>query len=291
MPTATTSTTRARARAIVPYICVADAAAALDWYADVFGATETMRVVGDDGRVGHAELQLGDVTMYLSDEYRDYGVAAPAGDLAAVTLYLTVDAVDDLFARAVAAGAQAQSPLADQPDGDRRGTLVDPFGHRWMLAQPIERPSTAEYAERIAGSGYSVAAAPQGAVWSALVYRDAQAGIAFLTDVLGFVPDIVVADDADPTVIHHSQLRWPEGGVVQVVTAGHGSPYADRPTGTGGLYMVTADPQAVWERCQAAGVEVVTAPYEPDYAPGTMGFGVRDFEGNLFSFGHYAGET
>jgi len=296
-PLSTTATTTvSRATSLVPYLCVADGATALAWYTDVFGATETMRVVGDDDRIGHAELQIGDVTIYVSDEYPDYGIAAPGGP-APVTLYLTVGSVDDVFARAVTAGATVQSPLGDQPDGDRRGTLVDPFGHRWMIAQPIDRPAPGEYAERIAGSGYTVtshttaeAGAQTGEIWATLAYDDARSGIAFLTDVLGFEARLVVVDDDDPDRVTHAEFVWPEGGVVDVGSTGR-EPHVDRVQGRQALYIVTSDPGAVWERCQAAGAVVVRQPEEPPYAPGTMGFGVADPEGNVFWFGQYAGEA
>ncbi len=129
-------------------------------------------------------------------------------------------------------------------------------------------------------------------IWASLIYDDAPSAIGFLCDVFGFERQIVVPSADDPGVIEHSQLRWPEGGIVQVSTVARpGNPYADRPTGAESLYVVTADPHAVWQRCQAAGVEVVQEPMEPDYAPGTMVFSVRDRDGNIFSFGSYAGET
>jgi uncharacterized glyoxalase superfamily protein PhnB len=130
-----------------------------------------------------------------------------------------------------------------------------------------------------------------GGIWASLVYADARAGIRFLVDVLGFREQLVVDDDGDPAVIHHSQLVWPEGGIVQASTANRpGNPYSARPLGSQCLYVITADPQAVWARCQAAAAEVVEAPSEPEYAPGTTVFAVRDPEGNIFSFGQYAGE-
>jgi uncharacterized glyoxalase superfamily protein PhnB len=130
-----------------------------------------------------------------------------------------------------------------------------------------------------------------GQIWAAIPFADAPAGIRFLTDVLGFESQIVVPNDADPSVIEHSQLRWPEGGILQAATANRpGNPYSQRPTGSESLYVVTADPDAVWERCRAAGVEVVDPPSHPDYAPDTMVFSIRDPEGNIFSFGSYAGE-
>lgn len=291
----TTSTDAAVAASpLVPYLCVADGAAALAWYADVFGATETLRVVGDDGRLGHAELRIGAATVYLSDEYPDYGVLAPTGDGAAVTLYLVVDAVDAVFERAAAAGAHVAQPPTDQPDGDRRGTLVDPFGHRWMIAQPVGHPAPDEYAERLAGSGYTVAAPPAaparpaGEIWATLAYDDVRTGLAFLTGVLGFRPRLIVDDEHDPTRVTHAEVEWPEGGVVDVGSTGH-NPHVDRLRGRQALYVVTADPEAVWQRCRAAGAPVVVEPHTPHYAPGTMTFGVSDPEGNVFWFGQYAG--
>jgi len=126
-------------------------------------------------------------------------------------------------------------------------------------------------------------------IWSSLLFADAPD---FMCDVFGFERQIVVSSADDPAVIEHSQLRWPEGGIVQVSTVGRpGNVFADRPTGVGSLYMVTADPQAVWERCLTAGVEVVQELMEPDHSPGTTVFSVRDTDGNLFSFGSYVGEA
>lgn len=294
-PMPTDVATAVRAHRVTPYLCVHDGAAALAFYAEAFGAVEAMRVVDDDGRLGHAEFAIGDVTFYLSDEYPEYHVTSPRTlGGTPLTLHLDVDDVDAVYARAVAAGATAQGDPADQPHGARHGTLIDPFGHRWMVSQQVEQVSIEDYAARSQGSGFTVQAGSpagfQGAVWPSLVYADAHAGIAFLTDVFGFEPQLVVPDEHDASVVVHSQLAWPEGGVVQASTAGRpGNPFADRPIGKESLYVVTADPGAVWSRCQAAGVEVVQAPSEPEYAPGTIVFSVRDPEGNIFSFGQYAG--
>ncbi len=118
---------------LVPYLTVADARAALAWYTEVLGA----RVVGDpyvmdDDRIGHAELEVAGATLYLADEYPELGLAAPQPDRVAVSLHLTVPDVDDAVTRAEAAGATVTRPPADAPYG-RTGTVVDPFGHRWML--------------------------------------------------------------------------------------------------------------------------------------------------------------
>lgn len=294
-PTMSTTETSITTATVVPYLCAHDGAAALRFYADAFGATEVMRVEGDDGRLGHAEFVIGGTSFYLSDEYPEMGVVSPRTlDGTPVALHLTVTDVDDVFTRAVAAGATAVMEPADQPHGSRHGTLVDPFGHRWMLSQTIEDVDVATYRERAADDGFTVTAPaprPTGQIWAAMPYADAPAGIRFLTDVLGFEEQIVVPNEDDPTVIEHSQLRWPEGGILQASTANRpGNPYSQRPTGSESLYIVTADPEAVWRRCQDADVEVVDPPRVPEYAPDTMVFSIRDPEGNIFSIGSYAGE-
>jgi PhnB protein len=163
MPTDTSTTTTAvRAHTVTPYLCAHDGAAALAFYAEAFGAVERMRVVGDDGRLGHAEFAIGHVTFYLSDEYREYGVVSPrALGGTTVTLHLDVDDVDAVYARAVAAGATAQGEPADQPHGARHGTLIDPFGHRWMLSQQVAQVSIDDYAARSQGSGFTVEPNPE----------------------------------------------------------------------------------------------------------------------------------
>ena len=295
--TMSTTETPVTTAVVVPYLTVHDGAAALHWYTDAFGATEVMRVEAD-GILGHAEFTIGGTSFYLSDEHPQYGVLSPRSlGGTSVAMHVTVSDVDAVFARAVEAGATSLAEPADQSHGARHGTLVDPFGHRWMLSQTIEVVDVGDYRDRAAGEGYTVTVPPApstrpvGQIWAAMPYADAPAGIRFLTEVLGFEEQIVVPNDDDPTIIEHSQLRWPEGGILQASTANRpGNPYSQRPIGSESLYVVTADPDAVWERCRAAGVEVVDGPSRPDYAPDTMVFSIRDPEGNIFSFGSYAGE-
>ena len=124
--------------ALVPYLAVHDGAAALAWYVDALGAVETMRFPMDDGRVGHAELRIGGAVLYLADEYPEIGHVSPRTlGGASSSLHLTVDDVDAVFARAIAGGATSLREPADQPHGSRQGGLVDPFGHRWILSQPL----------------------------------------------------------------------------------------------------------------------------------------------------------
>jgi PhnB protein len=302
MPT-TTPTTSA-VTALTPYLTVRGAAEAIAWYREAFVAVEELRVVGDDGRVGHAELSIGEFRVMLSDEYPEIGVQSPATLGGATTaMHLGVADVDAAFARAVAAGAVAQQPPADQPHGARHGTILDPFGHRWMLSQQLEAFDVDTYRERSSGTGFEVVGAGPnetvtaadrpgtgGGIWAGAFYGDALAAIDFLVDVFGFERQLVVLADDERTVVH-SQLRWPEGGVVQAGTYDPANVFNNRP-GEQSLYVVTAEPHAVWERCRAAGVDVVREPEAPDHDPGGMGFSVRDPEGNIWSFGTYGlGET
>ena len=102
--------------------------------------------------------------------------------------------------------------------------------------------------------------------------------------------DIVVTNPDTPTQVEHSQLRWPEGGIIQAGSANRGTPYSDRPTGAESIYVVTADPAVVYERALAAGAEIIEPLHEVDYAEGTI-FTCRDPEGNIWSFGTYGGES
>jgi PhnB protein len=125
--------------AVCPYLIVADGAAAIIFYKNVFGAVERMRLPGPDGRVGHAELEIGDSLIMLADEHPAAGIRSPKSiGGSPVSLHLYVANVDAVFARAIAAGARETRPLANQFYGDRLGTIEDPFGHVWHISTHIE---------------------------------------------------------------------------------------------------------------------------------------------------------
>jgi PhnB protein len=297
----TQTTPTATATGVTPYLTVANAAAALEWYIEAFGAVEQFRVVGDDGRLGHAEFTVGEARFMLSDEYPEMGVRSPASlGGTPVALHVSVTEVDTLFDRAIAAGATSMLAPADQPHGARHGTLLDPYGHRWMLSQPLGDWDLEAYRRRSEGTGYtlvpsavtgqtrhtdSVERAERGAIWAAVFYRDALEGIKFLIDVFGFAERLVVRGADDQTVVH-SELCWPEGGVVQVGTYDATNVYT-LPPGQQSLYVVTADPQSIWERSEEEGLEVVRPPESPDYDTAGLVFSVRDPEGNVWTFGSY----
>jgi PhnB protein len=122
-----------------PYLIVQGAAQAIDFYKSAFGAKELFRMAGPEGRIGHAEIRIGDSVIMLADESPDMGYRGPrALGGAAVSTMLYVEDVDDRFNRAVAAGAKVRRPLADQFYGDRSGTIEDPFGHVWTIATHVE---------------------------------------------------------------------------------------------------------------------------------------------------------
>ena len=122
---------------LVPYITVHDARAAIAFYTAAFGAVATGEMDESDGRVGFAALTVDGQPFYLSDEFHDYGAYAPATlGQSTAAIVLGVDDVDTVYAAAVAAGATVDREPSDQGD-EKRGWLVDPFGHRWAIHSPL----------------------------------------------------------------------------------------------------------------------------------------------------------
>ncbi|MEV4430415.1 VOC family protein [Streptomyces sp. R-07] len=134
---------------VTPYLCVDGAAAAIDFYVGVLGATERMRMPAPDGRIGHAELELGDSLIMLADEYPDMNFRSPKTlGGTPITLHVYVEDVDAVFTEALALGAKELSPVKNEFYGDRTGQLEDPFGHRWNLASHVEDVSPEEMEKR-----------------------------------------------------------------------------------------------------------------------------------------------
>lgn len=135
--------------AVFPYLRVNDAPTAIDFYKKVFGARERFRLTEPGGRIGHAELELGNVVLMLSDEYPESGILGPQSVTGSGTaIHLHVDNVDALAARAVAEGATMIREPADQFYGERSCSMRDPFGHEWILGHEIERLTHAEMQRR-----------------------------------------------------------------------------------------------------------------------------------------------
>jgi PhnB protein len=134
---------------VTPYLIVAGASAAIDFYSSVLGATERVRMNGPDGRVGHAELGVGESVIMLADENPEMDIRGPrtVGGTP-VTLHVYVEDADAAFERAVQGGAKALRPVEEQFYGDRSGQFEDPFGHRWNVATHVEDVPAEEMAER-----------------------------------------------------------------------------------------------------------------------------------------------
>lgn len=134
---------------VTPYLIVKGAADALDFYKRVFGATELMRMPDPSGKIGHAEIQIGDSHIMLADEYPEMGHRSPQTlGGAGVSLMIYLDGVDEVYKRAVAAGAKEIQPLKNQFYGDRSGTVQDPYGHVWTIATHVEDVAPEEMERR-----------------------------------------------------------------------------------------------------------------------------------------------
>jgi PhnB protein len=139
---------------VSPYLVVDGAAQAIDFYTQVLGASERMRMGGPDGKIGHAELDFGDSVVMLADEYPDMGYVGPkAIGGTPVTIGVYVEDVDKTFDAAVKAGAKALRPVEDQFYGDRSGQIEDPFGHRWSISTHVEDVPPDEMQKRAAAMG------------------------------------------------------------------------------------------------------------------------------------------
>ncbi|WP_426123957.1 VOC family protein [Pararhizobium sp. PWRC1-1] len=137
-------------RKVSAYFVVKNAAQAIEFYSQAFGAEEIFRMTDpSDGRIGHAELRFGETLMMLADEYPDFGALSPdtiGGS--PVTFHIDTASTDAAVAQAVSAGATLLRPAADQSFGERVAQVLDPYGHRWMLSQTIEQVTPEEMQKR-----------------------------------------------------------------------------------------------------------------------------------------------
>ena len=136
---------------VTPYLIIDGAAKAIDFYKKAFGATEMVRMPGPDGKIGHAEIKIGDSPVMMADEHPQMGHKSPkALGSTPVSIVLYVEDADKVFNQAVSAGAKSLRPMADQFYGDRMGTLEDPFGHVWSIGTHVEDVSPEEMKRRMA---------------------------------------------------------------------------------------------------------------------------------------------
>ena len=134
---------------VTPYLIVNDAVAALEFYKKAFGAVEELRVEWPGGKIGHAEFMIGDSRLMLASEFPEIGAVAPTTvGGTPVTLAIYTEDVDAMVARALAEGATEERPVEDQFYGDRSGTIIDPFGHKWSVSTHVEDISPEELWKR-----------------------------------------------------------------------------------------------------------------------------------------------
>jgi PhnB protein len=140
---------RGEYRGAMPYLAVHDAARAIEFYRHAFGATELLRLTDAKGKIGHAEIAIGEAHVMLSDEYPERGVnAPPVLGGSPVSLLVYVEDVDQIVHQAAAAGARVIAPIGDRFYGDRNAKLEDPFGHVWLIATHKEDVSPDEMRRR-----------------------------------------------------------------------------------------------------------------------------------------------
>jgi PhnB protein len=135
---------------VTPYLAIKNGVKALEFYKKAFGAIEGDKLIMPDGRLGHAEIRLGDSVIMLSDEFPEYGGKSPQTlGGSPVSIHLYVEDVDAFFKKAIAAGAKERKPVANQFYGDRSGQLEDPFGHLWWVATHKEDVPPEEMQKRV----------------------------------------------------------------------------------------------------------------------------------------------
>lgn len=134
---------------VTPYMTIKDAASAIEFYKEAFGAREIFRWADPDGSIRHAEVVIGDSPVMITDEAPEFGMSGPDSPGGSpVHMFLYVEDADATFERAIASGATELAPVEDSTDGDRRGGVTDPFGHVWWIATHIEGVSREELQKR-----------------------------------------------------------------------------------------------------------------------------------------------
>ncbi len=134
---------------VTPYMVIKEAARAIEFYKEVFGAREIFRLEDSDGGIRHAEVVIGNSPVMITDESSEFGMSGPEPSIIPpVNIFLYVEDADAVFERAIAAGATELVPMEDAEDGDRRGGVTDPFGHVWHIATHIEGISREELQRR-----------------------------------------------------------------------------------------------------------------------------------------------
>jgi PhnB protein len=255
-----------------PYLCVKDAPAAIDFYKKAFGATEVMRLVGPGTKIGHAEIRIGNSTIYLSDEFPEYGVVGPqALGGSPVRMDLRVGDVDAVAAIAITAGAKQIRPIQVQFYGMRSGQFEDPFGYVWNISTVKEEMSGAEMQKRFdaikdtfptAAEDKPAAVAPIRpgfhTITPYLIVPGAAAMIDFVKQAFG-AEEVFRVHAPGTKKIMHAEVRI---GDSMLELADASEQYPARPCG---MHLYVPDTDALYERAVKAGATSVRTPEDTPY--------------------------
>ncbi len=267
-----------------PYLTCRNAAAAIDFYKRAFGAKEIYRLAEHSGKVGHAQLTIGNSMIYLADEYPDFGALSPetVGG-SPVKMHLTVPDVDSFVEHALAEGARLVRPVADQFYGHRSGQVADPFGYTWTVSTPKEELTPEEVADRYEAlsktppekgkvnyirSGFRT-------VTPYLMVQDAAGLIDFVKQAFGAQEHYRGTGSAGGI---HAELQIGDS----MVMIGGGGAWKGTPRPTG-IHLFVEDADATYQRALAAGATSDHPPRDMEY--GERGAGVKDAFGNWWFIG------
>jgi len=282
-------------QAAAPYMTLKNAAHAIEFYKKAFGAIETFRLVEPSGKIGHAQIAIGNSTIMLADEYPDYDAFSPSTlGGSPVKMHLYVDDVDAVFERAVAAGAKIIRPVEDQFYGDRSGQLSDPFGYTWTVASHQQMLSHEEIQRRFTEmstphpkKGLAVDPIPKGytTLTTYLVAEDADALIDFMKKT--FDAEELFRSGPGSEGGLHSEVRIGDS-MLMVGGGGKGMKWRGTPLPSA-FHIYVPDCDATYARALAAGATSIQEPTDQPY--GERSGSVKDAAGNSWYIATYKGDN
>ena len=277
-----------------PYLAYQDASAAIEFYKKAFGAKERMRLTEPGGKIGHAEIAIGNSVIRLSDEYADYGViSAQTLGASPMRINLHMPDVDALAKQAIAAGAKMVRPVADQFYGYRAGVFSDPFGYTWIISTFIENVSTEEMQRRLdemhkpspPEQTPRVRPVPEGyhTITPYLVVQNAPALLDFVKQVFDAKENFRSTGSAGGM---HADV---ELGDSRMMIGGGGPAYSWKgDSKPGAFHVYVRDCDATYKRALAAGGTTIQPPADQEY--GERSASVKDAEGNHWYIATFKGE-
>lgn len=275
------------------YLCVRNAAEAIEFYKRAFGAREVTRLTGPGTKIGHAEIRIGESAIMLSDEFPDYGALSPESvGGSPVKINLSVANVDATVQQAVAAGAKIVRPVQDQFYGERSGHIADPYGYTWVVSTTIET-LTSEELQRRADEWMKSSGAPKhvgrvrpgfGTVTPYIIVERADLAIDFLKRTFGAEETF---RDIGSAGGYHCEMRLEDsmfmigGGAPELAWRGESKPMA--------FHVYVRDVDAAYQRALDVGATVIDPPSDKPY--GERNTAVKDPTGNFWYIATYKGEN